>query len=563
MDFTKLAAGVDDESGVPQTGAMDRILASHFQTAPGANYAGSCSSQPEGCKGVYQGQLQPYAIYVPTKPPPATGYGLTLLMHALDSNYNLFEGSRNQSQFGQRGTGSIVITPEARGPDGSYTSYAEADVFEAWADVAAHYHLNPEISDVTGYSMGAIGTFKLAEQFPDLFARAFSTSGADFNGGLASLRNVPVLMWSTAADEEVLASEYLPTANTLLHLGYRYELDVFAPGEHNSFAVLDQYAPAAAFLGDATVDRDPADVTFAVNPTHDYPALGLLTDHAYWLSGLTPSGGSGSTGTINAFSHGFGVANAPASGLQTGTGTLTDTNVLPFVAYDRSFQTWGATPAARTADQLDITSTNVATVTIDAARAHVDCAAKLNVVSNVPLKINLAGCGGTHTIPVRPGCPGATGGLNGVSLGSARLGLTRARVRRAFRRSSNRGRRYMDFFCLTPNGIRAGYPAPKLLRALSPAERRRVQGRVVLVLTANPHYALRGVRPGARLEAVARRLRIGARFQIGLNTWYLAPNGPSHGVLKVRHGVIEEVGVANRQLTSHRRAARRFLASFS
>jgi hypothetical protein len=172
VDFGKLASGADDESGVPASGPMDRILASHFQTAQGADSAGSCSSQAEGCPGEFQGQLQPYAIYVPPRPAPASGYGLTLLMHALDSNYNLFEGSRNQSEFGQRGSGSIVITPEARGPDGGYTSYAEADVFEVWADVAAHYHLNPDLSDVTGYSTGAIGTFKLAEQFPDLFARA-------------------------------------------------------------------------------------------------------------------------------------------------------------------------------------------------------------------------------------------------------------------------------------------------------------------------------------------------------------------------------------------------------
>ena len=397
VDFAKLATAADDESGVPTSGPMDRILASHFQTAQGANFADSCSQQAEGCKGEYQGQLQPYAIYVPTHPPPAGGYGLTLLMHALDTNYNLFEGSRNQSQFAQRGAGSIVITPEARGPDGSYTSFAEADVFEAWADVAARYHLNPALADVSGYSMGAIGTFKLAEQFPDLFARAFSTSGADSNGGLASLRNVPVLMWSMAADEEVPAPDYLQTASSLLGLGYRYELDVFAPGEHNSFAVLDQYAPAAAFLGDATVDRDPAHVTFVVNPAHDYPALGLVTDHAYWLSGLTPSGGSGSSGTIDAVSHGLGAGEPPPSGLQNGSGTLTDTNVLPFVAYARAFQTWGAAPAAASADEIDITSTGVATATVSVSRAHVDCAVKLKVVSDVPLKLTLAGCAVAHT----------------------------------------------------------------------------------------------------------------------------------------------------------------------
>lgn len=77
----------------------------------------------------------------------------------------------------------------------------------------------------------------------------------------------------------------------------------------------------------------------------------------------------------------------------------------------------------------------------------------------------------------------------------------------------------MDFFCLTPNGIRLGYPSPKLLRTVPGRERRRVRNRVVLALTANPYYALERVRPGARLAAVARRLRTGAPFHVGLNYW--------------------------------------------
>lgn len=121
----------------------------------------------------------------------------------------------------------------------------------------------------------------------------------------------------------------------------------------------------------------------------------------------------------------------------------------------------------------------------------------------------------------------------------------------------------MDFFCTTANGIRTGYASPALLRSLSRAQRRRVQGRVILALTANPYYALRGVRQGTRLAAVARRLRVGPGFQVGLNRWYLTPDGSSRGVLKVRHGIIEEIGVADRRLTANRRAARRFLARFS
>jgi hypothetical protein len=121
----------------------------------------------------------------------------------------------------------------------------------------------------------------------------------------------------------------------------------------------------------------------------------------------------------------------------------------------------------------------------------------------------------------------------------------------------------MDFFCPAHNGIRAGYPSRGLLRTLSRAERPRVSGRVVLALTANPDYTLRGVRVGTRLAGVRRHLGVGRGFRIGKNTWYLSPNGSSRGVLKVRHGVIQEIGIASKQLTFNRRAARRFLASFA
>jgi hypothetical protein len=103
----------------------------------------------------------------------------------------------------------------------------------------------------------------------------------------------------------------------------------------------------------------------------------------------------------------------------------------------------------------------------------------------------------------------------------------------------------MDFFCLAGSGIRAGYR----------------RGRVVLALSANRVYALDGIRPGARLRT-ARRLRLGAPFRIGLNSWYLTPGRAVRGVLKVRHGTIEEVGIADGGQVGPRRQARRFLTSF-
>ena len=393
VDFGKLERGVTDNSAVPRTGPMDRIMASHFEPSQGVapGYASTCASGDSGC--AYQGQLQPYAIYVPTKPAPRGGYGLTLLLHALFTNYNLYLSSRNQSELADAGTGSIVVTPESRGPDGSYTGLAGADVFEAMADVAAHYHLDPNRAALSGYSMGGIGTFQLGEQFPDLFGKAFSISGTDDTGTPENLRNLPVLMWNMVADEEVPIDGPEQTAMNLDKDGYRYELDEFAPGEHNTFALNDEYGPAAAFLADDTLDRDPAHVTYTVDPSISYPSLGLVADHAYWASGLTVRT-AGSNGSFDAISHGFGTGDPAPSGTQRGAGTVTG-GMLPALAYVSQYQTWGPVPARPVADELDVTATNVATATIDPARAKLDCNAKLNVRTDGPIKITLAGCGRT------------------------------------------------------------------------------------------------------------------------------------------------------------------------
>ncbi|HET9719820.1 MAG TPA: hypothetical protein VFP55_07070 [Solirubrobacteraceae bacterium] len=162
---------------------------------------------------------------------------------------------------------------------------------------------------------------------------------------------------------------------------------------------------------------------------------------------------------------------------------------------------------------------------------------------------------------LRP-CARPSGALSPARLGPLRLGMTRARARRVFRRFSTRGRRFMDFFCLTPGGIRAGYPSPGELRHLSRAERRRAKGRVVLLLTATPYYSLRGIRPGATLASARKTLRLSGPFHVGRNFWYVAAYGRSRAVFKVRHGIIEEIGIADARLTRDRKADRRFFRGF-
>ena len=161
-------------------------------------------------------------------------------------------------------------------------------------------------------------------------------------------------------------------------------------------------------------------------------------------------------------------------------------------------------------------------------------------------------------------CAQPTGRLAGATLGPMHLGMTRAAVRRQF---SKRVHAWAPVHgLLLPGADRdpRRLPVAQVARRdLSRAQRTRVRGRAVLALTDNRHFAMRGVRPDTRLTAAVRRkLHTGTPYHVGLNFWYLVTLKGSRGVLKVRHGTIQEIGIADARLTSTRPAARRFLRTF-
>jgi len=397
VDFAKLAAGTDDESGVPRTGPMNRILASRQVHGQGVDYAALCggleaatADSPSPCTGNLVGQLQPYAIYVPRKPRPAHGYGLTLLLHSLSANYNQYLDSRNQSQLGERGAGSIVVTPAGRGPDGFYTDVAEGDSFEVWADVARHYALDPDWSVVSGYSMGGEGTWQYLSRWPDLFARGFSTVGPRglAEPRLASLRNTPVMAWHAAADELVNIVETEGLTRQLSELGLRFRAWLFPVADHISLATNDEYGPAAEFLGEHRVNRNPAHVTYVVDEDDNSERARVVADHAYWLSGLRTRDGK-RTGLIDARSQAFGAGDSPVLGVKAGRGVLSGGARGPQEYLERT-QDWGPAPQTATQDRLVVRTRNVATATVATARAGLSCAPALDLQGDGPLELRLA-----------------------------------------------------------------------------------------------------------------------------------------------------------------------------
>jgi hypothetical protein len=242
--------------------------------------------------------------------------------------------------------------------------------------------------------MGGFGTYRLLARWPDLFARGWSVVGepGSVDDQLVSLRNTPLLAWNAAEDElvNINTSENAVKDNTAA--GIRFEEDKFLTADHLTLAANDEFGPGAAWLGSERVDRNPYHVTFVVDTTEDNAKATTVADHAYWLSALRVR--KAGLGTVDAVSGAFGLKDAPVLNMQYGASVLTGGEIpaMPFVS--RS-QQWGPFGKAPKADALQLTVTNLRSLTIDVARAGLTCAAKLTVKTDGPVAVTLGGCGRT------------------------------------------------------------------------------------------------------------------------------------------------------------------------
>ena len=213
-------------------GAMDRIYCSRFELSQGADFSVSCfPGDAATCPGQYQGRLQPYAIYIPKKPMPRRGYGLTLLLHSLSANYNQYLGTRNQSQFGERGGG--LDRDHARGARAGRVlrelrrRRRLRRVVRRRQPLQARSRLDGHDRLLDGRRSARSSSARSSPTCSRGSSRPWATRAR--LEVLASLRNVPVLMWNTHGDELVNNLGFQETADALDALGYRYELDAFQP----------------------------------------------------------------------------------------------------------------------------------------------------------------------------------------------------------------------------------------------------------------------------------------------------------------------------------------------
>jgi hypothetical protein len=426
LDFDLLRRG-GARDHLPRTGLITRMFGSRLHLGEG-HQAGTVRPQ-------LLSPVQPYVVYIPTTYRADRATPLTLNLHPLNNDY--FFLRRETEQLWGEDRGNIVLSPAARGSDGWYSQWMEYDVFEAWNDLAQHYSLDRTRTCITGYSMGGYGTYRLGLHYPDLFARAATlaappaiglwTPGMAASGGDESLsnrwlenaRNLPYFNVTDTASESVpYTGQFQQNVGPPLPAGTAGSQ---APGLANGFQSFDSlgyryvwwslttdhltigadFPEIKAFLGNAQVEPAPFHVTYARMPSSDAPELGLVHNHAYWLSEIELfdiSGGTTAKGVVDAQSLAFGKSD-PTSKVSRYAGL--DAMHRPYLAQQR---TWSTPPAARKQNRLVLSLNNIGHVTVHLDRAELDLRRLvLDITATTPGTVALSDGARTRTISVVPG----------------------------------------------------------------------------------------------------------------------------------------------------------------
>ncbi len=161
------------------------------------------------------------------------------------------------------------------------------------------------------------------------------------------------------------------------------------------------------------------------------------------------------------------------------------------------------------------------------------------------------------------GCVNADAAVKKKRMGPVRLGRTRKAQRKIFKGGKRRTRGGLDRYCVAGGGaLKIGYPTTKLGRRLKPSLRRKVNKRVVLILTSSRRFSLKGIHAGDSPRSARRQLKGERRFQSGANTWYVTKLNGSRLLVKTRGGRVREIGIGHTSLSRSRQATKYFLTSW-
>jgi predicted peptidase len=201
-------------------------------------------------------------VYVPSGYTPTRFYPLIIGLHGLGGTEDSFFASYsgNFPRLAQE-RGYIFAAPLGYRVDGSYgwgvgnppadpgtrrtQERSEDDVMQVLALMRRQYKIDDSRIYLMGHSMGAIGTWKIAPKFPDMWASIGTFAGAGVPATLERIRTVPNFVVHGDADATVNVEGSRRMVAKMKELGMQVQY-IEVPGGTHSGVV----APNAAAMFD-------------------------------------------------------------------------------------------------------------------------------------------------------------------------------------------------------------------------------------------------------------------------------------------------------------------------
>ncbi|HYO81364.1 MAG TPA: PHB depolymerase family esterase [Bryobacteraceae bacterium] len=179
--------------------------------------------------------LQPYRLYVPAKYDSARPTPLVMALHGMGGDENtLFDryGSRALQDSAEK-HGWIVAAPKGRESASMYRGSAEQDVLDVMAEVRRDYNIDAGRIYMTGHSMGAYGTWSIAQNHPTLFAALGPVSGGGSPALMEKIRHIPQYVVHGDNDKTVPVTSSRSMVEAGKKAGSSIEYVEIAGGGHN------------------------------------------------------------------------------------------------------------------------------------------------------------------------------------------------------------------------------------------------------------------------------------------------------------------------------------------
>jgi poly(3-hydroxybutyrate) depolymerase len=220
------------------------------------------------------GEIMPYRMYVPTSYTSSRPYPLIIALHGLGGTEDsFFDGYEQTFPPLAEQHGYIVAAPLGFRVDGSYgwglgnppadpatrrvQDLSEQDVMRVLQLVKEQYKIDDSRIYLIGHSMGAIGTWKMAPKYPEIFAAIATFAGSGAPATLERIKSVPQFVVHGDADATVNVQGSRAMVARARELGIDVKYVEVPGGSHGNvlapnFAAMFEFLNAHVKAGKAT-----------------------------------------------------------------------------------------------------------------------------------------------------------------------------------------------------------------------------------------------------------------------------------------------------------------------